>query len=84
MRLTCILHFQKPTEQERENINQFKNGLHIVADANNIDLKVEENREWSKGTTYSSWEDIILIILIMLGAMPIIAFLTNIILTSIK
>jgi hypothetical protein len=84
MRLTCTLHFQKPTEQERENISQFKNGLHIAADANDIDLKIEESREWNKEVNYTSWGDVLFVIAIMFGLIAIISFLEYIILTSIK
>jgi hypothetical protein len=80
MRLTCTLHFLKPTEQERENISQFKKALYIVAEANDIDLKIEESREWREQET----TDGLSFILIFLGGLSIASIIGIILYFSVQ
>jgi len=43
-----IIKLPKLTEEQREDLESFKNALIYCADANNIQVKVEEERVWDK------------------------------------
>lgn len=48
IRINCTLQFSKPSEADRDNISALKNAIVIGAQANNLDVRIIEERDYGK------------------------------------
>lgn len=57
-RVNCTLQFPKLSEIDRDDYSQFKRALGIISEANHIDLRITEEREYPSPKKASPFIDI--------------------------